>query len=95
MNNKWPNIWYLPMSLVVNQNKQPVKTRNVYDASARYQGTSLNDNLSMGPNLLVDIMKPLMRVRMHKYAFTSTYFMARKPKQSNASLYSKGHVVWS
>lgn len=67
---KWPNIWYLPMSLVVNSNKQPVKTRNVYDASARYQGTSLNDNLLLGPNLLVDMLQPLMRMRMYKFAFT-------------------------
>lgn len=70
MKTKWPNIWYLPMSLVVNSNKFPIKTRNVYDASARYQGTSLNDNLLMGPNLLVNILKPLMRLRMYKYAIS-------------------------
>jgi len=71
MNNEWPNKWYIPMSLVVNRNKQPVKMRNVYDASARYKGTSLNENLLMGPNLLVDMIHPLMRMRMYKYAFTA------------------------
>jgi hypothetical protein len=45
--------------------------RNVYDASARYKGTSLNENLLMGPNLLVDMIHPLMRMRMYKYAFTA------------------------
>jgi hypothetical protein len=70
LNTPWPNVWYLPMSLVVNQNKEPVKTRNVYDASAKYKGTSLNDNLLMGPNLLVDMLAPLMRMRLYKYAFT-------------------------
>ena len=68
--SQWPNIHYLPMTLVVNHNKVPIKTRNVYDASAIYHGTSLNDNLLMGPNMLVDMLKPLMRMRMHIYAFT-------------------------
>lgn len=71
MGIKWPNVSYLPMSLVVNRNKTPVKTRNVYDASAKYQGISLNDKLLMGPNLLVDMLKPLMRMRLFKYAFTA------------------------
>jgi hypothetical protein len=66
LNTQWPNIWYLLMSLVVNQNKEPVKTRNVYHASARYRGTSLNENLLMGPNLLVDMLAPLMRMRLYK-----------------------------
>ncbi|XP_070507569.1 uncharacterized protein [Chironomus tepperi] len=70
INGNWPNVNYLPMSLVVNQNKHPIKTRNVYDAAARYQGTSLNEQLLMGPNLLVDMLKPLMRMRMNKIAFT-------------------------
>lgn len=71
MSTTWRNVWYLPMSLHVNQNKQPIKYRNVYDASARYKGTSLNENLLMGPNLLVNILAPLMRMRMYKYAFTA------------------------
>ena len=68
---EWPNIWYIPMSLVINQNKDPVAYRNVYDAPARYQGTSLNENLLMGPNLLVDMLKPLMRMRVNQIAFTA------------------------
>lgn len=68
--SEWPNVWYLPMSLVVNENKIPIKTRNVYDASAIYQGVSLNQALLMGPNLLVDMLCPLMRFRMFKYAVT-------------------------
>lgn len=70
LNTNWQNVWYLPMSLVVNENKIPVKYRNVYDASARYQGTSLNDKLLMGPNLLIDILQPLFKMRMNKIAFT-------------------------
>lgn len=70
MKSTWPNVSYIPVSLVVNANKQPIKTRLVYDASARYQNNSLNDNLLMGPNLLVDMLKPLMRMRMNKIAFT-------------------------
>ena len=71
MKTSWPNINYIPISLVVNANKQPIKTRIVYDASAKYHHTSLNDHLLMGPNLLVDMLKPLMRMRMNRIAFTA------------------------
>lgn len=71
MLSAWPNVNYIPMSLVVNQNKQPVKTRNVYDASAKFKGVSLNDQLLMGPNLLVNILKPLMKMRMNSIAITA------------------------
>lgn len=70
LNTLWDNVWYLPMSLVINANKIPVKYRNVYDASATYQGVSLNDHLLMGSNLLVDILQPLFKMRMDKIAFT-------------------------
>jgi hypothetical protein len=70
MKSSWPNISYIPVSLVVNYNKEPIKTRLVYDASARYLNTSLNDHLLMGPNLLVDMLKPIMKMRMNKVAFT-------------------------
>ncbi|KAG5666894.1 hypothetical protein PVAND_014901 [Polypedilum vanderplanki] len=33
LNKEWPIVWYLPMSLVANINKIPIKYRNVYDAS--------------------------------------------------------------
>lgn len=70
LKTKWPNENFVPSTVVVNENKIPVKSRNVYDASAKYRGTSLNENLLMGPNMLVDMLNPLMRMRMHKYAFT-------------------------
>jgi hypothetical protein len=71
MKGEWPNVWYLPMSLVVNENKQPPKMRNVYDASAIYKGTSLNANLLKGPDLLINIINPLIQMRMNKIAFTA------------------------
>ncbi|KAG5683928.1 hypothetical protein PVAND_013185 [Polypedilum vanderplanki] len=64
------NVNYVPMSLVVNHNKRPIKTRNVYDASAKYKGTSLNDKLLPGPNLLIDLLKPIMSMRENSIAFT-------------------------
>ncbi|KAG5666218.1 hypothetical protein PVAND_017597 [Polypedilum vanderplanki] len=70
LKTEWTNIWYLPMSIVANVNKVPVKYRNVYDASAKFQGISLNDRLLMGPNLLVDILRPIFHMRMNKIAFT-------------------------
>jgi len=71
MKGNWPNVWYLPMSLVINENKHPPKMRNVYDASAVYKGTSLNANLLKGPDLLINIITPLIQMRMNKIAFTA------------------------
>lgn len=71
LDNEWPNIGFLPMSLVCNSNKDPPKYRIVFDASAKYHGTSLNGNLLKGPDLLVDLTKPLLRMRENKIAFTA------------------------
>ena len=43
--------WYLPHHPVLNSNK-PGKVRRVCDAACRYQGSSLNDHLITGPDLL-------------------------------------------
>ncbi|KAG5684652.1 hypothetical protein PVAND_013870 [Polypedilum vanderplanki] len=71
LQGNWPNIWYLPMSLVINERKIPVKYRNVYDASAKYNNVSLNSFLYKGPKLIVDILKPIFKFREGKFAFTS------------------------
>lgn len=71
LNNDWPNIGFLPMTLTCNANKFPPKFRNVFDASARYFGSSLNENLLKGPDLLVDLTKPLLRMRENQVAFTA------------------------
>ncbi|XP_070494609.1 uncharacterized protein [Chironomus tepperi] len=71
LNGSWNNIWYLPLSLVVNANKDPPKFRIVYDASSKYEGVSLNDKLLKGPDLLIDLIKPLLRMRMNQIAFTA------------------------
>ncbi|KAG5667367.1 hypothetical protein PVAND_015350 [Polypedilum vanderplanki] len=64
------NIWYLPMTLAINERKNPVKYRNVYDASAKYQGISLNSCLLKGPKLIVDILQPHFKFRQNRVAFT-------------------------
>lgn len=71
LNTNWKNISYLPMSLVINANKMPVKYRNVFDASAKYQNVSLNMNLLKGPDLLVDLLHPLLNMRANRIAFTA------------------------
>lgn len=56
------NVWYIPHHGVYNP-KKPEKIRIVFDCSARYKGTALNDHLLQGPDLLNSLVGVLCRFR--------------------------------
>ena len=58
------HIWYLPTHPVENPNK-PEKVRRVANAASIFKGTSLNDNLLTGPDLLTDLLELILRFREH------------------------------
>lgn len=64
LNNK---TWYLPHHPVVNPNK-PGKLRVVFDAAAKFRGTSLNDQLLQGPDYINNLAGVLMRFRQEEVA---------------------------
>ena len=59
--------WYLPHHGVLEPNK-PGKVRTVFDAAAKYNGRSLNDNLITGPDLLNNLVGVLLRFRKYEFA---------------------------
>ena len=60
-------VWYLPHHLVLNPNK-PGKLRMVFDCAAKYHGTSLNDQVLQGPDLMNKLIGVLMRFREESVA---------------------------
>lgn len=61
--------WYIPHHGVYHP-KKPDKVRVVFDCSARYQGTCLNDHLLQGPDLINPLIGVLCRFRQEPIAFT-------------------------
>ena len=60
-------VWYLPHHPVVHPTK-PGKVRIVFDCSAKYHGTSLNDNIYQGPDLTNQLLGVLLRFRQETIA---------------------------
>ena len=65
-----PRKWYLPHHGVTNPRK-PGKLRVVFDAAARCGGTSLNEALLTGPDLLRNLPGILLRFRENPVALTA------------------------
>ncbi|XP_022778259.1 uncharacterized protein LOC111319790 [Stylophora pistillata] len=61
------NKWYIPHHGVYHQHK-PGNIRVVFDCSAKYQGTSLNDLLLKGPYLTNNLSGVLTRFRQERIA---------------------------
>ncbi len=59
--------WYIPHHGVYHP-KKPGKLRVVFDCSARYKGSSLNDHLLTGPDMINNLTGVLIRFRQHHIA---------------------------
>ena len=70
LNNCTGPTWYLPHHAVTNPHK-PNKVRVVFDCAAKYKGTSLNDNLIRGPDLMNSLIGVLMRFRKERVALVA------------------------
>ena len=60
----------MPHFPVVNENKSTTKIRIVFDASAPFKGTCLNDAIHSGPKLQQDLIDLLIRFRLKAVALT-------------------------
>ena len=60
--------WYLPHFPVVREDRSTTKVRIVFDASARYNDTALNDVIYQGPKLQNDLFNVLLRFRRYPVA---------------------------
>ena len=67
--NENTKTWYIPHFGVSNIHK-PGKLRLVFDAAAKSNGTSLNDALLFGPDLLKPLVGVLCKFRQKEFGFT-------------------------
>ena len=58
--------WYIPHHGIYHPKRK--KIRVVFDCSARFKGTSLNDHLLSGPDLTNNLVGVLCRFRRYRYA---------------------------
>ena len=58
----------MPHFPVVRPDRTTTKTRIVFDASAKFEGVSLNDTILPGPKLQKDLNDVLLRFRKHPVA---------------------------
>ena len=65
-----PREWYLPHHPVIHPNK-PRKVRRVLNGAAKFQGSSLNNALLTGPDLLQSLIHILIRFRQYPYAVSA------------------------
>ncbi|XP_066988207.1 uncharacterized protein [Macrobrachium rosenbergii] len=64
--------------------KKPNKIRVVFDCSAKYQGSSLNDKLMQGPDMTNSLIGVLIRFRLERVALMgdieSMFYQVQVPK---------------
>lgn len=85
--------WYLPHHGVYHA-KKPDSIRVVFDCSARFRGTSLNDQLLQGPYFTNSLIGVLTRFREEQAAFMadveSMFYQVRVPQEHKIFL----HFLW-
>ena len=64
--------WYIPVFPVTHPKKQ--KVRLVFDSSAKFQDTSLNDMLLSGPDLINRLKTVLIRFRKARVGFAAMFY---------------------
>ncbi|CAL8111098.1 unnamed protein product [Orchesella dallaii] len=69
LENETGREWYLPHFGTRNPNK-PAKLRLVFDCAAKCNGTSLNDALIQGPDLMCSLISVLAKFRQREIAFS-------------------------
>ena len=64
-------IHYLPHHAIIRRDRQTTKLRVVYDASAKLEGSSLNECLHVGPKFNQIILEILLRFRANRIALVA------------------------
>ena len=89
-----PIVSYLPHFPVCRPERMTAKTRIVFDASAKFQGTSLNEELYEGPKLQNSLFDVLLRFRRFPVAVacdvSEMYLQIRIPIEDR----SKFRLLW-
>ena len=60
--------WYLPHFAVLRTDKPSTKTHIIFNASAKYSGSSLNDAIYQGPKLQQELFEVLIYFRRYPLA---------------------------
>ena len=78
--------WYIPHFGIYDPNK-PGKIRVVFDRSAQFKGTSLNQHLMSGPDLTNQLVGVFLRFRQEEVAFMADIEKIKSLFQKNKEIY--------
>ena len=87
------NAWYIPHHGIYHP-KKPEKVCVVFDCSAKFSGTSLNDQLLQGPDLSNSLIRVLTRFRQEPVAFMADIKAMFYQVQVPVAQHNFLHFIW-
>lgn len=88
-------IFYLPHHGVIKPDSATTKLRVVFNGSCQTStGSSINELMHTGPNLLLNVFDVLIRIRQHRHLFATDITMMYRQIQVHPDDWNLQRILW-